>query len=194
MNIGLFGGTFNPIHIGHLIMAQETAEAFQFEKVLLIPSANPPHKSSAEVISAIHRFEMVQLAIANHPLFEISDVEYQRKGKSYTVDTIQYFRKSYSPDELHWIVGGDAILDLHLWKNPKTILENCRLIATTRPGFDVTKIKKIYQDQIRFIEITNIDISSTQIRKRIKEKKSIRYYLPNVVEQYIQKHHLYQIS
>ncbi len=192
MKIGLFGGTFNPIQIGHLIVAQEVAETCDLRKVLFIPSAQPPHKLSSEVVSISHRFEMVKVAIAENQLFEISDVERQREGKSYTIDTIRHFREKYSSNEIHWIIGGDSIFELHSWKNPEAIIENCQLVVTTRPGFDLAKINPDYRDRVTFVPITDIAISSTAIRQRVRQGKSICYYVPIVVEHYIKEHRLYQ--
>ncbi|RMH73684.1 MAG: nicotinate-nucleotide adenylyltransferase [Gemmatimonadetes bacterium] len=194
MKIGLFGGTFNPPHLGHLILAQDVQEACGLAKILFIPSANPPHKAKQPVLDVHHRLEMVRLAVADNPAFAVSDVECRRTGKSYTIDTVRHFRKIYNAQELHWIVGGDAIANLHTWKDPDAILNACHVVATTRAGVDLDAVKARYTGRVTFVPMREVAISSTQIRERVQRGQSIRYVVPDTVRAYIEHHQLYHRS
>ena len=191
--IGIFGGTFNPIHLGHLIVAEEIRERMQLDKILFIPSARPPHKDSSKIINPIHRYKMTGLAIEDNPYFDISDIELKRAGKSYTIDTIRQLKNSiYGKHELYLIIGGDSFLDINKWYKPEQIVRECHVIATTRPGFDVSLVTPYWRRVIQFVPVSDIAISATEIRNDVKSGVSIRYKVHPKVEEYIRNHNLYK--
>lgn len=212
--IGLFGGTFNPIHLGHLRSAEEIYESFNLDKVIFIPAADPPHKKKEEIIPARWRAHMVKIAIRDNPHFALSRAELNRPGKSYAVETIAYFRRRFGGKTLlYFILGLDAFLEISTWKNYRTLFELCNFIIMTRPGFEkkfspkhlpVELVNSFCYDKFEkaFIhisgfalyprEITGMDISSTKIRERIEKGQSIKYLLPAKVEEFIYRHRLYQ--
>ena len=210
--MGLFGGTFNPIHLGHLRGAEEIREVFNLEEVIFIPSSIPPHKITEKVIEGKHRLEMVKLATSGNPYFSNSDIELSRPGKSYSVDTIQYFRRGYQ-DALFFILGRDAFLEIETWKEFQSLFYLSHFIVMTRPGFQENRLPsplpetlvpnfRYHPDErvwihlsgsmLYFREISFLDISSTKIRELIEQGKSVRYLIPTAVEAYIQKHGLYR--
>lgn len=213
IRIGLLGGTFNPIHLGHLRAAEEIREAFHLDKVIFIPAKLPPHKVSTEVISAVHRLKMVRLAIQGNSHFSVSDLELKRRGKSYTIQTISYFRRQYGEDAfLFFILGIDAFREIKIWKDYKSIFPLCDFIVMDRPGRSQNEFKEIipvdlkrdfcYESRgkimihrsnrrIYFAGITLLDISSSKIRERIKRGESVRYLLPRKVKDYIEKNKFY---
>ncbi|MGB9698170.1 MAG: nicotinate-nucleotide adenylyltransferase [Thermodesulfobacteriota bacterium] len=212
--IGLFGGTFNPIHFGHLRAAEEIYEIFALQKVIFIPAADPPHKKRENIIPASWRARMVKLAIADNPRFSLSLVELRRKGKSYSVETIAHFRRRFGQKvQLYFIVGRDAFLEINTWKDYPTLFQLCNFAIMARPGFKKNfsvdhlpvELKNSFcydKKQRGFIhesgfgvfprEITGLDISSTIIREKIAQGQSIKYLLPAAVEDFIYRHKLYQ--
>lgn len=204
-SVALFGGTFNPIHYGHLAIAEEIRTKFNLDKIIFIPTYQPPHKDPADLADSKHRFVMAQLATVSNPCFEVSGVEMERGGKSYTIDSVKHFQQVYGEKvQLYFIVGADMLMEISTWKNIEELLKLCRFIAVSRPGYDVQKIFNQYflssenysiaSDLLENIMIENIpmlDISATNIRGRVKEWKSIKYLVPEPVEQYIHNHHLY---
>jgi len=210
--IGLFGGTFNPIHLGHLRGAEEIREAFGLQEMVFIPAALPPHKVTEKIIEAHHRLEMVKVATQKNPCFSTSDVELRRSGKSYSIETIRYFRERH-PNSLSFILGRDAFVEIETWKDFQHLFSLCNFIVMTRPGFQKSSspsplpgslIPAFRYDQeagawihfsgfkLFFKEITFLDISSTKIRELIEKGESVRYLVPADVEAYIQKNGLYQ--
>jgi len=210
--VGLFGGTFNPIHLGHLRGAEEIRELFNLEEIIFIPSSIPPHKVTGKVIEAGHRLEMVKLATANNPYFSISDVELLRPGKSYSIDTIRYFRENQQ-DNLFFILGGDAFVEIETWKEFQNLFSLCHFIVMARPGsqentssspfprslipnfqYDPEKKAWIHVSghMLYFKEIPFLDISSTKVRELIEKGGSVRYLIPAEAEAYIQNFRLYQ--
>jgi len=139
IKIGLMGGTFNPIHIGHLVMAEEIRKGFGLDKVLFIPTGNPPHKLIEGQVSSKDRYIMTLLATASNEYFEVSDIETKRIGTSYTVDTIKELKEIYQMAEFYFITGADAILEIETWKNTKELLDSCKFIAATRPGYNMNQ-------------------------------------------------------
>ncbi|MCR4336288.1 MAG: nicotinate-nucleotide adenylyltransferase [Candidatus Omnitrophica bacterium] len=187
--IGILGGTFNPIHVGHLAMAEMAREKFSLHKIIFIPSHTPPHKKIYHLASAQDRYEMVRCAIQSHPDFEVSDLEIKREGKSYTVDTVKQLMAMFPKgSKLFFIVGGDSIEELHTWKNIEEIQRRATFIAVNRPGHDT------HQAKIKHLSVTmpGIDISSSYVRQRLQEGKTVKYFVPNAVLEYIEKHRLYQ--
>lgn len=198
--IGVLGGTFNPVHMGHLILAQSAVEAFDLSAVLFVPCGNPPHKDSSVLIAASHRMAMLEAAVESDLRFEVCDIEVKRAGRSYSVDTVTELQKMYPGAELYFIIGTDTLLELHLWKNIHDLLKLCRFVTFIRPGFDVGSIaaKDLHLDSPwpeRLLQgVTQgrlIDVSSSDIRHRIAEGMSIRYLVPPAVEMYIAEHGLY---
>ena len=214
MRVGIFGGTFNPIHLGHLRAAEEIRERFNLQEVIFIASAVPPHKAVEGGIPGEHRMEMVRLAIAGNPHFSLSDIELKSPGKSYSIGTIQFFRQRYGSDlDLFFILGMDAFLEIGTWKSFQKLFSLCHFIVMTRPGFDKDFSVDIIPGEIadaftyqegenRFIHrdgysvyvqgVTFLDISSTNIRQEIHEGRSIRYLVPREVERYIERYRFYR--
>ncbi|NIS63311.1 MAG: nicotinate-nucleotide adenylyltransferase [Proteobacteria bacterium] len=214
MRIGIFGGTFNPIHLGHLRAAEEIRERFDLDRVIFIAAAVPPHKEVEGGIPGEHRMEMVRLAISGNPHFSISDIELKRPGKSYSISTIQFFRQRFGSDsEMFFILGMDAFLEIGTWKSFQELFSLCHFIVMTRPGFEkplsAVNLPAEIEDAFVYDEegdrfthrngysiylqgVTFLDISSTKIREEISKGRSIRYLLPPEVERYIRRHHFYR--
>ena len=186
--IGILGGTFNPVHIGHLAMAQTALEQLKLDKVIFVPSNLPPHKASKEVVSAMHRFKMVQLAVKGNPKFEVSSVEIKRSGKSYSIDTVKYFKKLYlKGDQIFFIIGEDTLKTLHSWKYIKELLKSVKFVSINRLGYQNTKSKV----KTVSIKMPALEVASSYIRQRLVSKKTVRYLIPDLVLKYIQKNKLY---
>jgi nicotinate-nucleotide adenylyltransferase len=188
----VMGGTFNPPHIAHLICAEEVYELLKFDKVLFIPSARPPHKNNNEVLDAHHRHNMTILATEANPHFEVSRIELDRPGRSYTIETVKELKQIYGNDsEIRWIVGADAILEMLSWKSIDELLEICHFVGINRPGYDPGHASEKVLKKIQRIDVTNVDISSSEIRQRVYLGKSIKYLVTLSVEDYIYKNGLY---
>lgn len=201
MRIGIFGGSFNPIHTGHLVLAQDAADAYSLDHVVFVPAAIPPHKLTQTLITPDQRLDMVRLALAGHEAWEVSDEEVRRGGVSFSIDTVRHF-KSVRPDaELYFIIGGDTLPELHTWREIETLLGLCKFITMVRPGFDPETLKKkslqlpgkFVDDLIGRVTVGHvIGISSTEVRMRVAQNKPIRYLVPDAVERYIHEHMLYR--
>ncbi len=189
--LGIFGGTFNPPHLAHLLAAESVRDHLKLDRILFVPAAIPPHKMKENVVPAKHRLEMVRLSIQGNPFFELSDIELRRKGPSYTIDTIRELKRSRPDDDLHLIMGIDLLTDFDTWKHPEEILKECRLIAMNRPGFDLAVVDKRLLAQVELVNVPSVDISSTNIRRRVKSGRSIRYMVPAAVEDYIRTNSIY---
>ncbi|MDZ8119775.1 nicotinate-nucleotide adenylyltransferase [Pontiella agarivorans] len=198
---GLFGGSFDPVHSGHLIIAQDAAEKLELDQVVFIPAAIPPHKQHLQQASAEHRLNMLKLALKSDRRFFVSDVEISRGGVSYFVDTVSSMKRDMPAAELFLIVGSDTLVDLHNWYRIDEIMKYCEITSFLRPGED--DIKSIKQkvaltDPLRQRVLANtfeshmVGISSSEIRMRIAEGLGIRYLVSAEVEQYIFEHGLYQ--
>jgi len=199
--IGIMGGTFDPIHQGHLVTAETARAEFLLEKVIFVPSGQPPHKKLFAVSNKEARYLMTVLATSQNPYFEVSRIELDRPGESYAIDTVRYFRsKMEAGSELFFITGADAILEIVNWKNVKELFDRCTFIAATRPGFDLgalreNLLKKLSLDYLQRIiplEVPAMAISSTDIRKKVQKQHTIKYLLPVEVENFIYKNNLYQ--
>lgn len=188
MKIGILGGTFNPIHIGHLILAEEAREKLGLERIIFVPAYLPPHKDNADIADVRHRYQMLNLAIKKNNYFSVSDIEIKRDGRSYTIDTIKEFKSVYPDDDLYFIIGSDLLKYLAEWKDLNEIIKMVKFIVATRPGYPLEKIP----NYIATIPIRAVDISGFEIRKAIKEDKSFRYLVPEVVYKYIIKNKLYK--
>ena len=198
--IGILGGTFNPIHCGHLIIAEAVRERFCLDKVLFIPSGQPPHKPDDEVIDAEYRYEMVRRAVASNRFFETSRVELDREGYTYTINTLRTLREEYGADTgLFFIIGADVIPELTTWKDFDLVFKLCEFIAVLRPGHDrksfetdIRQIKNNYDIKINITDAPLIDISSSDIRERCSRGNSIKYLVTEGVEEYIYSEGLYR--
>ena len=188
MKVGLFGGTFNPIHVGHLILAEEAKETLGLEKVIFIPSHTPPLKQNEEITDPHHRYEMVKLAIKEDPSFLVSDIEIRRGGASYTIDTIRVLRKEMPNTEFVFLVGSDCLKDLYAWKEIEELFRICHFVIAKRPKFPSENVPNGFEK----LDIPQVDISSRELRKRLREGKSISYQVPKAVEEYILEHKLYR--
>ena len=196
--IALYGGSFNPIHNGHLIIARALAEALEIDRVVLLPSRTPPHKLGKQLTPAQHRQTMVKLAIEDEPLFEFSDHDLNCDGPSYTVKTIAHFHSRYPENtEILWIVGGDSLLELHTWYQVEKLVASCRIVTAARPGSKITDLPELLrivgEENVKqlladVVPAPHIDISSTDIRQRLSKGLSIRYLVPDKVAAYIAKH------
>jgi nicotinate-nucleotide adenylyltransferase len=191
MRICLFGGTFDPPHIGHLLVAQTVCEAEDFDKILFIPAFQPPHKR--DITPVDERISMLELAVEGNPNFEISDVELKRKGVSYTIDTVKAIKTEMSlkNNEIFYLMGSDSLLEFQHWKEPEGILNECQVIVAIRPGFRPSDIPSWILQRIQFANIPRFEISSTNIRHRWVENKTIRYMVTLPVWEYIEKNNLY---
>lgn len=197
--IGIMGGTFDPIHYGHLVTAEAVRSEFRLDKVFFVPSGNPPHKDPEQVSHSHHRHLMTFLSVTTNLYFEVSQIEINRPGKSYAYDTLKLFRKDYPDHEIYFITGADAIKEILTWHRVEEVLDLCYFVAATRPGYDLEDLKKEelkvlpeeYLKRIMIIEVPAMAISSTDIKKRVREGKPIKYLLPEAVEHYIYKNKLY---
>jgi nicotinate-nucleotide adenylyltransferase len=213
MRIGLFGGTFNPIHLGHLRSAEEVREAFALDRIYFVPAAQPPHKGGSDLAPATHRLRMVELAVADNPSFSASAIELERPGTSYSIDTIRRFLALFQPTSLLFIVGIDAFRELATWKDYATIPQLCDLLVTSRPGMPIPLPAQLLPVALKTLfwydpttnvyrhtsghslilhEIAGLDIAASTIRGKVHEGKSVRYLVSPAVEAYISHHALYQ--
>jgi nicotinate-nucleotide adenylyltransferase len=197
--VGVLGGTFDPVHLGHLILADEAREALALDRLLLMPAAQPWRKSEREVTAADHRLAMLWLAVADNPAFDISTLEIDRGGPTFTVETLAALRaKMAAPADLIFLLGDDALLDMPHWRDPAGILRLARLGVAARPGgppIDFDALERLLPGVTARVEVVPmplIDISSTDIRRRVREGRSVRYLLPRPVQDYIAEHGLYR--
>jgi len=190
MKIGLLGGTFDPIHMGHLIIAEWIRESRGLKKIIFIPTALPPHKKNVKMTDKKDRWEMVKLSIRDNPKFEISDIEIKKENVSFTVDTLKEFSKG--DNEIYFIIGGDSLKEFPTWKDPDEIIRLSNVVVARRPNYEDNGEKFVYSDKVIFSDSPEISISSTQIRERVKEGKSIKYLVHPAVEEYILKKGLYK--
>lgn len=197
--IGIMGGTFDPIHNGHLLIAEYARNHFELDMILFMPTGNPPHKNENNISSDKHRYNMVLLATNSNENFILSTMEMDRQGITYTIDTIKALKTMYEDVDLYFIMGSDSLLQIHKWKNYEELLNICKFIVASRPGYDNNMLENIIKDlnfkfnsPIFTMEAPLLDISSSEIRERIKNNKSISYLVPRPVEIYIHKNKLYR--
>lgn len=190
MKIGLLGGTFNPIHLGHLVLAQECWCRLELDKVIFVPTHMPPHKEVACNVSPADRLNMVRLALEGDDRFEISTHEIDRQGTSYSVDSIRHFIDKYGSDtELFFLTGADSASELSMWKDAEDILNLCRFVIATRPGWDE---QSSFEEKVSRITIPAIEVSSTQVRNRVRDRDPIDYIVPQAVVRYIRNKGFYR--
>ena len=195
MRLGIMGGTFDPIHFGHLFIAEEARVQFRLERVLFIPNGSPPHKPDRAITSATHRFTMAELATEPNAAFCCSALELNRSGPSYTVDTLDLVREAYPGAELYTIIGVDAIAEILTWKRPDEVMDKTSFIVAARPGFDLRILKDrlpaSYLERLLIVDTTALGISSTDIRARVRQAQPIRYLAPDTVVDHIVEQRLY---
>jgi nicotinate-nucleotide adenylyltransferase len=197
--IGIMGGTFDPLHYGHLVAAEMARNEFRLEKVIFIPTGNPPHKMGREITNPEARFQMVKLATEDNLSFGVSRIEIERIGHSYTVDTLRELHQLYPEHEIYFITGSDAFREIFTWKDFESALELCHFIGASRPGFDAEEFMQDLQaahpeffTRMHLLEVPALAISSTDIRSRVRKNQPIRYLLPEAVRLYIERESLYQ--
>ena len=213
VRVGLFGGTFNPVHWGHLRSAEEIRELFNLQQVIFIPTNISPHKESQALVAPHHRLTMLNLAVEDNPFFVTSDIELKRAGKSYSIETVNYFKQTSQEECIpFFILGVDAFLEISTWKKYQELFSLCNFIVMTRPGYEIKELQQLIphqmmkdftycSDEQRFMhssrfsiyiaEITAMDISSQAIRTHVHNSRSVTYLLPQAVESYIEEHALY---
>jgi nicotinate-nucleotide adenylyltransferase len=201
--VGVFGGSFNPIHFGHLLLADEICEALAFDRVLFVPAAVPPHKPAAELTPAEHRFRMTELAVREHPRFAVSDVELRRRGPSYTVDTLLALR---GEGDLHLLIGSETFLDLLNWREPREVARLARLVVVPRTGAEFEPEAPAAQKVLHELGLSafgsaggpvlhhaaSLPISGSDLRRRARDGRSLAYRMPEAVAAYIREHRLYE--
>ncbi len=199
LKVGLMGGTFDPIHMGHLVTAEEARQQFELDYVVFVPTGTPPHKEAQSISSPEHRYLMASLAVMSNPAFFVSRIEIDAKKTTYTIDTVRHFAlgENVNP-EVFFITGADAILEIFTWKDYEELLRLCTFIAVSRPGYSLERFRETLGrncpemvNRVHLLEIPALAVSSTFIRERVALGKTIKYLTPEPVEQYIKKHGLY---
>lgn len=196
--IGIMGGTFNPIHIGHLLLAQTALTEEKLDSILFMPSGQSYMKNKKEILDAGKRLKMTELAIADNPAFIVSDMEIKRVGNTYTCDTLEQLRQENPQCEYFFIMGADCLFSIEKWKNPQKIFDNCTILAAVRNGVEISvmearcrELSERYQAKVRLLSFPETAISSTDIRQLLADGKSIRYMVPDTVRLYIEKNKFY---
>ncbi len=198
MRLGVLGGTFDPVHIGHLLLAEEARSALGLDRVLFVPAGEPWRKAERELSNSEHRLAMVRLAVGDAPAFEVSTVEVERRGPTYTVDTLEALRQEMgSGAEVFFLMGQDALADLPHWRDPERIIALARLAVASRAGWEEAQAVALEKEvpgisrRVVWLEMPHIAISSTAVRDRVRRGESIRYWVPPPVEDYIRQNRLY---
>lgn len=195
MRIGIFGGTFDPVHLAHLILAEQCREQLNLDEVWFVPAGEPPHKLAFPRSAATHRRAMVEFAIAGHASFRLSDIELQRSGPSYTVDTLEALHQDFPEHQWWLLMGADSLRDFLTWRAPDRIVNLARIAAVNRgPNheFDTRSFIARFGARLDVVNMPVVDLSASDIRRRVREGLSIRFLVPRAVEVYIQQHGLYQ--
>lgn len=197
--IGIFGGTFDPIHIGHLVIAEAAREEYALERVIFVPAAQPPHKLTRFITPEAERLAMVRLATESNPYFEVSDVEMRRPGLSYTVDTLRWFHTQFPPGtEFYFVLGTDTLLELPSWKYIDELLELTHFIGALRPHYDrepekmIAHFGQMGREKIHILTAPELEISATDLRRRLESGRSVRYFIPDIVREYVMEHGIYR--
>lgn len=199
--VGIMGGTFDPIHYGHLMLAQNALETYELDEIMFVPSGTPWLKDSTKVLSKNKRVHMTGIAIEDNTNFALSTIEIDREGNSYSYETVEELKKQQPDTEFYFILGADSLLEIEKWKYPDRLMSECVLLAAVRDDCDkdglqkqISYLEEKYKADIRILPAKRVDISSTDIRSRIADGKSVRYMLPDQVIQFIEKNHLYTES
>lgn len=201
MRIGVFGGTFDPVHMGHLILAEQCREQARLEQVWFVPAARPPHKQERELTPFAQRVDMLALAVAGYPAFQVNDLEKDRPGPSYTIDTLDELGRRHPEAELHLILGSDCLPDLPSWREPARIAACAGLLIVTRPAWPIWPVEQLKSAlqlgedvtlRLQVVHAPLIEIASRDLRRRCTEGRTIRYMVPRAIETYIETHRLYR--
>ena len=197
LRLGLFGGTFDPPHFGHLIVAQEVVERLSLDRLLFLVAGRPPHKLGEILSPSSLRVEMAQAAVAGNPSFDVSEIELDREGPTYTVDTLRHFRGTYPDAELFFLLGADQLAEFHEWHEPEEIAQLASVVAVGRDGVDPRDLSPVGfgpGGELIFLSprVTRVDISSSEVRDRVRAGRSIRYLVPETVKRIIETHRLYR--
>lgn len=197
--VGIMGGTFDPIHYGHLLLAQAAIEAEELDEVLFIPSGTPWLKDSSQVLNKKTRVSMTGIAIEDNPKFALSTIEIDREGNSYSYETLEILREKNPATCYYFILGADSLMEIEKWKHPDRLMKSCTLLTAVRDDCDmialekqISYLKEKYDASVEILPTKRIDISSTDIRQKIREGKSVRYLLPDQVMEFIEKNHIYK--
>lgn len=192
--LAIMGGTFDPIHFGHLRLAEEAREAFGLDKIVFVPNARPNSDKADFVSSPGHRYAMTRLAVNPYPSFSVSRVETDRPGLSFAIDTVRHFRREHPAlDALYFLLGADIVADIPRWHEADALLSECRFVAAARPGFSLTQIADArLRARVSLLPMTELDISSTELRRRARAGQSLRFLTPDVVAEYVVRHGLYR--
>ncbi len=198
MKTGIFGGSFHPVHYGHLVLAEHSRDAAGLDRVILVPAYESPFKAGTGGVDSIHNYNMVKLAAENNPHFEVSSIELDQARMSYTVDTLRTIREQ-TGDDLYFIMGADSFRSLEQWKGAPELLSKYHFVIGMRPGNNYREIRSIihqltekYHADIIPVDVPQVDISSTEIRRRIRSGRSVRYLVPDPVIEYIEEHRLFR--
>jgi nicotinate-nucleotide adenylyltransferase len=203
MRVGIFGGTFDPVHLGHLILAEQCREQGRLDQVWFVPAPRPPHKQVQPLTRFEQRVEMIQLAIAGQPAFRVEEIEKERTGPSFTVDTVAELRRRHPTDDFHLLVGSDTLAEIHTWYEPVRLLEMVGLLVMTRPGHPTRTADQVRASlhlpesatvRLQVVDSPLIDIASRDVRARAAAGRSLRYLLPRAVEVYVMEKHLYRTT
>jgi nicotinate-nucleotide adenylyltransferase len=197
--LGIMGGTFDPIHYGHLVTAEGARYSFGLDRVIFVPSGRPPHKPGHIVSDPLDRYKMTCLAVASNPFFCASAIEVERPGPSFTIDTVRAVMQLYPGAKIYFITGADALLEIFKWKDFDILLTICNFVAATRPGYRLFELREKtaslpsdLKQNISYMEVPALAISSTEIRQRVHDGRPVKYLLPESVEDYIKKNKLYK--
>lgn len=191
MRRGIFGGSFDPPHLGHLIIAQRIAEQKHLDIVTWVPARTPPHKNPEYILEASYRLDMVRLAIADNPLFEVSEIEMNASQPPWTIFLLERFRKENPADELHLIIGGDSLAEFNTWRDYRKLWQLAQIDVAMRPGINISSVNDEIIDNVSIVETPQIAISSTEIREIVAKGGSLRYLVPEAVRDYIEENRLY---
>ena len=197
--VGIMGGTFNPIHFAHLILAESAYEQFELDEIIFLPSNQPAYKPLCEIVSNEHRKNMIELAIKDNPHFSISTAEFEREGYTYTADTLLHLTKEYPDIKFYFIIGGDSLFQLERWNRPEIVLSLAEILSAGRGEktedemlIKIEELNEKYQTNIQFLKVPTFDISSNMIRCLLKKERSVKYFLPENVISYIKENNLYK--
>lgn len=197
--IGIMGGTFNPVHMAHLILAENAYRDYELDEIMMLPNGDPPHKTDMKITPAADRLAMLQLAVKDIPYFRISEMEIRRRGYSYSSVTLEDLNREHPDTDYYFIMGADSVFQIETWHDPAAVMKNCIILAATRNHTPanalrdrISELKAKYGADIRILDIPDLELSSSEIRRRTASGQSIRFMVPDAVRQYIREHHLYE--
>lgn len=199
MRLGIFGGTFDPVHFGHLLLAETCRERLKLDQVRFVPAATPPHKLHHDISDGLARADMLSLAVSGYPEFVVDQRELKRKGPSYTVDTLEEFAAEFPESTLYFLIGADSLRDLHAWRDPERITKLATLVACNRPGLPELQNEQVVEwvgaeiaERILTLQMPGTDISASEMRDRVRNGRNLRFLTPRAVEAFVIEHGLYR--